>query len=528
MLKSPLLTIFFFLLFDTNVFAQNLVLNPSFEDNDNCPSAPFGITFCTYWSTPTLGTPDYFNICATDGSVSIPQNNQGYQLAHSGNAYMGIFAYDALESREYIQGEIMDSLTKKKVYYVRFYVNLSTLGTRNANYLFYSAISDFGVYFSKSKMDSQSVWSIIHVIPQVINPSSNIITDTVQWTLVDGVFEANGGEKYLTIGDFNDNNHSHVYSLEGINSDAYYFIDDVSVTPVSYLSDTIRVCGKEGYWLHPRYQGLSYRWPDGSHVDSLWVTKTGIYPVVYDSNGFAMIDSISVVFPDLTLAMHDSVVCSGASYTVHLPPGHSYLWQNGTKADSMVIARPGTYWVQASDTWCTYTDTMHVRYDMPILLHLPSDTTICKGDIWTIRFDTGYYSLIWSDNKRTKTDSFTEAGPYSLLISNTCFQASAHFNINVADCPCRLYAPNAFTPNADGLNDGFRPVPSCPSEQYSLLIFNRWGEIVYQTDNPIEDSGWNGNFHGMPSPAGVYIWYAVYKPMGFPEIKNKGNMVLLR
>jgi gliding motility-associated-like protein len=87
--------------------------------------------------------------------------------------------------------------------------------------------------------------------------------------------------------------------------------------------------------------------------------------------------------------------------------------------------------------------------------------------------------------------------------------------------------PNAFSPNGDGQNDVFRPLGSGEySQEYQMLIFNRWGEQVFRSDDP--QVGWDGYYKGQPAITGVYAFIINYKNP-FNELKSfKGNVTLTR
>lgn len=88
-------------------------------------------------------------------------------------------------------------------------------------------------------------------------------------------------------------------------------------------------------------------------------------------------------------------------------------------------------------------------------------------------------------------------------------------------------APNAFTPNGDGLNDVFVPKTIIFGiREYSFSVWDRWGKRVFTTSEPKE--GWNGRINGVDSPAGGYLWEAsIVNARGETE-KFKGSVVLLR
>ena len=70
--------------------------------------------------------------------------------------------------------------------------------------------------------------------------------------------------------------------------------------------------------------------------------------------------------------------------------------------------------------------------------------------------------------------------------------------------PMSLYIPNTFTPNGDGLNDTFG-VAGEAIKDINIQIFNRWGQLIYETNDP--EKGWDGRLNGEYVPAGAYVYY---------------------
>jgi gliding motility-associated-like protein len=71
------------------------------------------------------------------------------------------------------------------------------------------------------------------------------------------------------------------------------------------------------------------------------------------------------------------------------------------------------------------------------------------------------------------------------------------------DINLRFFIPNAFSPNGDELNDRFQPVTAVDLKDYTLTIYNRWGELIYQSQN--QHKGWDGMHQGKPVPQGTYV-----------------------
>ena len=125
--------------------------------------------------------------------------------------------------------------------------------------------------------------------------------------------------------------------------------------------------------------------------------------------------------------------------------------------------------------------------------------------------------------------TYTTWGDYFVTqtVTNT-YACSNSMKILVKVLPeFRFWIPNAFTPgNKDGLNDVFKPI-AIGVEDYTFLIFNRWGEQIYKTNDP--ESGWNGTYKGKPCTDDVYIWKCEFKNIVSQENESHvGHVTLVR
>lgn len=212
---KKLLAILFFIFELCLVQAQtNLVPNPSFEDTFACPPGANSLSFTKYWLNPTASTPDFYHSCSLNSGV--PTNPFGYQYAHSGNAYAGIVCKEsAKNSREYIQIGLIDKLLADKSMY---------------------RINKIDVLFTNSSFFENTFFTISQ-IPQIRVYSNSFYSDTLNWMEIKAVYTAIGDEQFITIGNFDDDDHTGIDSINGnFASLAYYYIDDVSVT----LCDTCK------------------------------------------------------------------------------------------------------------------------------------------------------------------------------------------------------------------------------------------------------------------------------------------------
>ncbi len=88
------------------------------------------------------------------------------------------------------------------------------------------------------------------------------------------------------------------------------------------------------------------------------------------------------------------------------------------------------------------------------------------------------------------------------------------------------YVPNAFSPNSDGLNDEVVPLAMESVISFEFEIYNRWGELIFKTDN--QSDGWDGTFNGKELNPGVYVWQGYYIMQDGTELIRKGNITLIR
>jgi gliding motility-associated-like protein len=116
---------------------------------------------------------------------------------------------------------------------------------------------------------------------------------------------------------------------------------------------------------------------------------------------------------------------------------------------------------------------------------------------------------------------------YTLTLTDASGCVSSDTISVIVDIICtNIFVANAFTPNGDGLNDVLHVKTNCPLTNMSFKIFDRWGELVFQSTD--ESVGWDGTYKGKPMDMAVFM----YTVNGFlsngKEAKKKGNVTLLR
>jgi len=228
---------------------QNLVPNHSFEHYTNCPGSIGMFNYAVPWFQPTPGTVELFSPCSGPSSyVSVPTNSVGVQAALTGQCYAGAVVWSVYglsgpgpqsNYREYLEVPLLAPLTAGQKYQVSFYVSRADK--------YHYAIAEIGAALTFGPLTQISTATNFNIVPQVENPSSNLLADTNSWMLVQGTFTALGGESYLTLGNFRtDANTTYSNFPAGSEPDyAYYYFDEVSVTALcNPMTNKVVQCGE--------------------------------------------------------------------------------------------------------------------------------------------------------------------------------------------------------------------------------------------------------------------------------------------
>ena len=183
---------------------------------------------------------------------------------------------------------------------------------------------------------------------------------------------------------------------------------------------------------------------------------------------------------------------------------------------------------------CANSDTVTIEvYDVPMVSDLIKDDE-CDEGIGSIEITvTGGmppYSYVWSNGKTTKDNLRLKEGTYSLTVtdSNGCIENYIGSLLNLEDDSCDdtyLFVPNIFSPDGNGVNDVLF-VDGKNIQQVQLMIYNRWGNLVFQSNSVAE--GWDGNFKGKPVNQGVFVYIVTGRFKDGKDFDQKGTITLIR
>lgn len=271
----------------SSLAAQNLIENGDFEMYSTCPFATSQISYAVNWFDPTAATSDYFNICDTTNTVSVPTNFMGYQPAQSGTAYAGIFVAQTGGPiyREYIETEFKSTLVAGMPYTLTFYANVSDLSSCKPKSVCAFISSEFISDYTTNSILMEPA-DIIHTI---CSDPENYFDSIGQWEKIYACFLATGEEQFITIGNSYSDYYAPCLSETGGNKTAYLYIDNISIQPLqvqSVVVDTI-ICKGSTVVINaseliqePQNITPQYTWFDGTSDPVKTLSKEGTYTVL--------------------------------------------------------------------------------------------------------------------------------------------------------------------------------------------------------------------------------------------------------
>jgi gliding motility-associated-like protein len=277
----------------------------------------------------------------------------------------------------------------------------------------------------------------------------------------------------------------------------------IATLPNWDLGPDVTICADQPYSYNTSQSVL---WGNGTTSTSLPVSASGVIYGTYFYLGCPMLDSalVTVVSPPNVDLGLDTTLCSGASLNFSF--NEQLTWNSSTLSSTYLVNSPGLVIASYSDGVCNVFDSILVSFLEPLVIPIGNNYTYCQGDTVTLTASsaTAEYFL-WFDGSDLSTHPFYESGNYSVTVSNICETVSRNWNMEFDDCNIYVFIPNSFTPNGDGINDIWFPEINGWTEG-ETLVFNRWGEIVFSSENP--NSPWIGEVRGGSyfAPEGIYSY----------------------
>lgn len=382
----------------------------------------------------------------------------------------------------------------------------------------------------------------IEVLYLTITP---IIRDTIFASICNNQSYSFGGNNYNTTGNYSDT----LVTASGCDS-----ISTLSLVVNNHSYDTIRIsiCDGDSYLFRGTIFTTSGSFndtiPNSSGCDSISTLiltvnptySTTIYDTICEGDNYNFLgkninlagtyfdtldtrfgcDSAFTLFLHVISIKRDTIVAS-------ICEGDSYLFDgiprtlDGIYTQTTILANG-----------CDSITTLILSISPNPIVSIVGDSILCNNTLDTLSSNNTFNQYNWNTGENTHSISFYNAGKYVLTVTNqyNC-SSSDSLTIEVINCEdtCQIYVPNSFTPDNDGFNDLFfvKVNDECIFSEYRFLIFNRWGQLLFESNNTNET--WDGSYKGLKSQIDTYIWLLEYKKQGdVVATKKIGHVNILR
>lgn len=331
--------------------------------------------------------------------------------------------------------------------------------------------------------------------------------------------------------------------------------DSIRVRVVDFVTlfagpDTT-TCATDTIQLRPQSDGLQYLWTPNSTIIDPTKKNALVYPVNTTTYRVRAIigkcfaeDDITVrtvpypiadAGPDTTICYDDTAQLNGSMNGIRFTWSPTNTLNSGNTLTPLAFPlRTTTYTLSAYDTLgCPKPGISQVIVTVrdKIIPFAGNDTSIVVGQPLQLR-GSGGMLYEWTPPNFLSNPSIQN--PIANLNDNFTYVMRAYtpegcfaldtINIKVFKTAPDIFVPNAFAPN--GKNRILRPIPVGISSMEYFRVFNRWGQLVYQTSRA--GDGWDGTIAGKPQDAGTYVWMVKGTDFTGKVVIRRGTAVLIR
>jgi gliding motility-associated-like protein len=409
-----------------------------------------------------------------------------------------------------------------------------------------------GVTFNRCGSDTTEV--LVTVFPN----NTSITADTTICNNMSLQIVASGGNNYLwsPAATLNNPNIANPTATPGVTTtynvtitdfntcvwDTFMTITTISLPPIADAGRDTQVCLGDSVQLNAT-GGSTYNWDFSSSMSNPNISDPFVFPTQNTAYSLEVMNACGInrdtVLVTVSIvnarAWPDTIVCSQQEIQLFSSGGTAVNWepqnevtqtQNG---DFVSPSEPTTYTVTIENSIGCQADTFVTIGVNPLpFLEAGPDQWVDYENIFLEATGVGVFS--WSPSPFLSCDTCQKTQVF--IDQTTVFTASL---TDSAGCistdeltiyvPGEIYAPNAFTPNGDGKNDMFF-LKTYQIDQFDLQIFNRWGQLLFQTEDKTE--GWDGYYKGVLSKNDVYIWKVKYTDIVGERDSEMGTVTLVR
>lgn len=331
------------------------------------------------------------------------------------------------------------------------------------------------------------------------------------------------------------------------------YIDSVRVSvwpfPIANAGPDLSICSGDSILINATGNG-AVLWKNSTTLSdsnqlSTWAKPTSTteyYLQVTSIHGCRSFDTIrvNVIQRPAVVASADDSICVGKSKILTATGnGTRFLWSTGDTGSQINVSPTitTTYWVRNGNLNCFGpADSVTVFVDTSLKASFIPNPTSGTVPLLVSFFNTSRGATIFdwdfgdgtTSNLESPSHIFSKEGNYKVILTVRnhlgCIDTFS-FSISVRN-DFSIAVPNVFTPNGDGMNDYFE-VRQTGVKSINMLIFNRWGELIFKSDDLSKT--WDGNNNGVQMPEGVYYYLIQVTDFSnklYPEIK--GDLSLIR
>ncbi|MFW6222364.1 MAG: PKD domain-containing protein, partial [Bacteroidota bacterium] len=326
----------------------------------------------------------------------------------------------------------------------------------------------------------------------------------------------------------------------------------INALPIINITTDPPVCINETITLESTSSppAMNYYWTNNTLIldsianpTTILNTPSTIYLTITDTNGCQNHTQKHIdIIEKPVLNLSDTNICPGDSVTLYgSPVNQSYqngsyewyyedeLWSDSLSLSQITVKNEGQYTLIFSVGTCQSTGYSDIGYHpVPDVTHNEELVVFCNTQNFAT-LDGGeahHYEWAHSDSNKRYLKTNIE-GTYYVTITNTEGCSNTDTIITDSRCGPLVMAPSAFIPGQQS-DDKFY-LHDYNVGDFHLYIFNRWGEIIFESKDP--EKAWDGTYNGQLMPAGVYPWIMRYtgdNPDYNKKIKQQGSVTIIR
>lgn len=249
----------------------------------------------------------------------------------------------------------------------------------------------------------------------------------------------------------------------------------------------------------------------GTYTAKMLDKSEGIHPfvmVVTDSYGCTGSDTVRVTVAGAP-ELESEEICVGHSIAVDLGDFAAYQWDDGYQGNVRILSDPGYYGLEVEDRYGCMGEANYQVHALPVVRL--NDTLIYDGQKMDFVVDenTEYppYRIVWQDGSSKDFYTAEKEGSYFVEVQDN-IGCSARDTAYLTVKKWYIAAPDAFLPGSSGENSRFYLKEVNFGSHFEMYIYDRWGELLFKTDEIGFKGGWDGTFKGMHCQPGAYVWVA--------------------